>query len=563
MIPERQPWHTLRRDVVVAALASSADAGLTHDQAADRLRQHGPNALPEGERRALVAVLIGQFKSPLIYLLFAAAAVAVALGHVGDAVVIFVVVLLNAGIGAFQEGRAERSLQAIRNLATHRARVLRDGRESLVEASELVSGDVVILEAGDAVAADARLLHAAALHVAESALTGESLPVFKDPAPLDADTPLADRKNMVFAGTHVTAGRARALVVGTGQNTEIGKIASLAETAEQPKTPLERRIDRFGRYIIVTAAVVFAAVVTIGLLRGVAPAEIVMIGISQVVGMIPEGLPVAMTIALAVGVQRMAKRRAVVRRLAAVETLGSTTVICSDKTGTLTRNEMTATTLWLPDGRLIVVTGTGYEPVGAFVENGAMLDVGRDHALREILETALLCNDALLQGPEESTPRWKPMGDPTEVALVVLAMKAGLVPTEVREHSPRRAEIPFDSAAKVMATEHVHASGTRVLLKGAPEVLLQMAARCDEAARLRRSMSTRHARSVMPAIAWQRRPCGCSPSALSTAPRSRSTVAWPHCRDASLCWALSARSTRRARRCAWRWSHAARLGSEP
>lgn len=458
----------------------SDHGGLSVDEARARLVRFGPNALPAPESRSLLSVFVGQFKSPLIYLLFAAAGVAFALGHTSDAIVIFIVVLLNAIIGAFQEGRAQRSMEALRTLATHNARVVRGGQEAIVEAREVVPGDVVVLEAGDAVPADARLLRGAALQIAEAALTGESLPVAKDLLPLAPDTPLADRRNMVYAGTHVTAGRARAVVVATGLATEIGRIAALAGSAKEPRTPLEQRIAQFGRYIMIAAAVIFVAVIGMGLLRGMALGPTIMVGISQVVGMIPEGLPVAMTIALAVGVQRMARRRAVVRRLAAVETLGSTTVICSDKTGTLTRNEMTVTAIVLPGGRELTVTGAGYAPEGRIVEDGRALEALPEDVLA-LLEAAVLCNDAQLHGPTDSEPRWMPIGDPTEVALVTLGIKGGVVPAVLREREPRRAEIPFDSGAKLMATQHDSPGGARVVIKGAPEMILELcrAARSD------------------------------------------------------------------------------------
>ena len=464
----------------MAAIESDRDEGLSVAEVRTRLARFGPNALPEHERRSLLWVFLGQFKSPLIYLLFLAAGIALALGHRSDAIVIFTVVLLNAVIGAFQEGRAERSVEALRKLAVHKARVVRGGQEQIVEAGEVVPGDVVVLEAGDAVPADARLLHGAALQIAEAALTGESLPVAKHLLPLAPDTLLADRRNMVYAGTHVTAGRAHAVVVTTGLDTEIGHIATLAGSAKEPRTPLERRIAQFGRYIMIAAAAMFVTVLTIGLVRGMPFGQIIMVGISQLVGMIPEGLPVAMTIALAVGVQRMARRKAVVRRLAAVETLGSTTVICSDKTGTLTRNEMTVTALVLPDGRELAVTGAGYEPSGEFLEAGRVLDpLPTD--VRALLEAGMLCNDAQLHGPGDAEPRWKPIGDPTEVALVTLAIKGGIVPAELRGRLPRRAEIPFDSGAKLMATQHATPAGARVIVKGAPEVVLELcrAARRD------------------------------------------------------------------------------------
>lgn len=467
-------WHALPPDEAVSVIESHGDNGLSVDEAAIRLERFGGNALPAAKRRTWLSVFVGQFKSPLIYLLFAAAGIALAFKHLSDAVVIFVVVIVNALIGAFQEGRAERALEGLRKLASHKARVVRAGQETVVDARDVVPGDVLVLDAGDAIAADARLLHGAALQIAEAALTGESVPVAKNLIPLAADTPLADRTNMVYAGTHVTAGRGRAVVVATGPATEIGHIAALAEAAAQPQTPLERRIAQFGRYIILAAATMFVVVVAIGLLRGMAIADIVMIGISQVVGMIPEGLPVAMTIALAVGVQRMARRQVVVRRLAAVETLGSTTIICSDKTGTLTRNEMTVTSVWLPTGRELVVTGTGYEPVGKFLQADREVDPAQVDDLRALLEAGVLCNDAHLRGPNESNPTWNLVGDPTEVALVTLAIKGGVMPSELRARWPRRAEIPFDPGTKLMATQHAIDSRSRVILKGAPEVLFGM-----------------------------------------------------------------------------------------
>jgi magnesium-transporting ATPase (P-type) len=471
---KRDDWHALNAESVIARFESNVDRGLSLEQARERLQRFGPNALPETERRSAFSVLLGQLKSPLIYLLIVAAIVAFALGHRTDAVVILGVVLLNALIGAMQEGRAEKSMEALRKLESHKARLIRGGTETMLEARDVVPGDILLLEAGDALAADARILHGATLQIAEAALTGESLPVAKDVQPLAQDTVLADRKNMAYAGTHVTGGRARVLVVATGKATEIGRIAALAGTAEQPKTPLEQRIAQFGRYIIVAAVVVFASVIGIGLLRQMPLGEIVMIGISQVVGMIPEGLPVAMTIALAVGVQRMAKRRAVVRRLSAVETLGSTTIICTDKTGTLTRNEMTVTEVLLPGGRSVTVSGIGYDPEGAFRHGDRDVELQQLEGLEELLEAVVLCNDAQLVGPAESEPRFKPIGDPTEVALVVLGMKAGIVASERRERALRRAELPFDPNAKLMATEHETHGKSRVIVKGAPEVVLKL-----------------------------------------------------------------------------------------
>jgi Ca2+-transporting ATPase len=462
---------------VSAALGSDPKLGLSADEARSRLAQFGPNALPEAPRGSLFWVFLRQFQSPLVYLLLVAAAVALALGELSDAIVIVVVVALNAAIGTFQEGRAERSLAALRSVAQQRARVLRGGQELEIAARELVPGDLISLQAGDAIGADARVVEAAQLNVAEAALTGESVPVQKAPSAVAEDAPLAERGSMLFAGTYLTAGRGRALVVATGTATELGKIAQLAESAEQLKTPLEARIAQFGRVLSFSALGAFALIAGVGFLREVPFSELVMIGISQVVGMIPEGLPVAMTVALALGVTRMARRGAIVRKLAAVETLGSTTVIASDKTGTLTRNEMTVTHVVLPDARTLEVEGSGYAPQGALREGGAPRSASDDPALRELLEACVLCNDAELEEPADPAQGYRPLGDPTEAALIVLARKGKIDTQRLRAERPRRAEVPFDSAKKWMATEHEQDGQPFVVLKGAPEVLLPLADR--------------------------------------------------------------------------------------
>lgn len=472
-------WHALDRDAALQRCGTDPVRGLEAADVARRLAEHGPNALPEPPPKPAWRTFARQFKSPLIYILFVAAVLAVALGHHGDAGVILAVVLVNALIGSFQEGRAERSMAALRRLSTLRVRVLRDGAEQAVEARELVPGDVMLLAAGDAVAADARLLDEAQLQVAEAALTGESVPVAKSVAPVPEATGLADRHDMVYSGTHVTAGRARALVVATGVHTEVGRIAGLTERAEEPRTPLEQRLEQFGRALAAAALGLFVLVVLLGLWRALPLAEVLMVAISQMVSMVPEGLPVAMTIALAVGMQRMASRGAIIRRLAAVETLGSTTVICSDKTGTLTKNEMTAVELWLPGAggahREIAVGGIGYAPEGTLLEHGRPAD-RHDPALRELIAAAALCNDAELLPPEDERAAWTVLGDPTEGALLVLAGKAGVEPAALRRGAPREAELPFDSDTKLMATRHLQAEAPRrVFVKGAPEAVLRLA----------------------------------------------------------------------------------------
>jgi P-type Ca2+ transporter type 2C len=480
-------WHALPVDATVLQLGVDPARGLSGAQAVRRQAEQGPNALPEPPPRPLWKTFARQFQSPLIYILFVAAVLAVALGHHGDAAVILAVVMVNAAIGTFQEGRAERSMAALRQLAALHVRVLRDGAEQVLEARELVPGDIVLLAAGDAVAADGRLLEVAQLQVAEAALTGESVPVAKSVAAVPEATGLADRHDMIYSGTHVTAGRARAVVVAIGVHTEVGRIAGLTERAEEPKTPLERRLAAFGRALVAAALGLFVIVVLLGLWRALPLADVLMVAIGQMVSMVPEGLPVAMTIALAVGMQRMAARGAIIRRLSAVETLGSTTVICSDKTGTLTRNEMTAVALWLPgpgSGRELTVDGTGYVPQGAVREAGGDV-ASSDRALRELLLAAALCNDAELKGP--GTPggpadAWSVLGDPTEGALLVLARKAGLDVAAERQERPRVDELPFDSDVKLMATAHRAPDGRPVAwIKGAPESVLRLCRPADAA----------------------------------------------------------------------------------
>jgi Ca2+-transporting ATPase len=490
-----RPWHALAPGRVLEAQQVDAGVGLDAAEVVRRQAAHGPNALPETPPAPWWRTLAHQVASPLIVILFVAAGLAVALGHLGDAGVILAVVVVNALIGMVQEGRAERSMDALRRLAELRARVRRGASEQDLPARELVPGDILLLSAGDAVGADARLLEVAQLQVAEAALTGESVPVAKAVPALPEATGLADRHCMVHAGTHVAAGRAVAVVVATGVHTEVGGIAGLTARAEEPPTPLERRIAQFGRWLVAAALVLFMVVMALGLWRGLPLAEVLMVAISQMVSMVPEGLPVAMTVALAVGMQRMASRGAIIRRLSAVETLGSTTVICSDKTGTLTRNQMTAVALWLPGGeggREVAVDGIGYAPEGAL--HGVPMD---DPALQALLRAAALCNDAELLPPDDAQADdakaddaqadeqadWRVLGDPTEGALNVLAAKAGLDLAALAAAAPREAELPFDADAKLMATRHrLPDAPHRVWIKGAPEAVLRLTRARDGAA---------------------------------------------------------------------------------
>jgi Ca2+-transporting ATPase len=473
-------WHALDPAEALRRLGCDPASGLDEAAVRERAAVHGPNALPEPPRPSVWRLFARQFKSPLILILFAAAVLAVALGHLSDAAVILVVVVVNAVVGSVQEGRAERSMSALRRLASLQVTVQRGGQEQRISARELVPGDLMRLAAGDAVGADARLIEESRLQVAEAALTGESVPVAKSVAAQDAAAALADRHGMVYSGTFITAGRASAVVVATGVHTEVGRIARLTEQAVEPPTPLQVRLDRFGRALVAAALVLFVLVVALGLARELPLADVLMVAISQMVSMVPEGLPVAMTIALAVGMQRMAARGAIIRRLAAVETLGSTTVICTDKTGTLTRNEMTVAALWLPDaraghGRELALTGTGYAPRGELQFEGH--SIAPDDAVHALLRAAVLCNDAELLPPEDERTAWSVLGDPTEGALIVAAAKLGLDAAAEREHAPRDAELPFDADRRLMATCHRPAAGDAlVIVKGAPESVLRLCA---------------------------------------------------------------------------------------
>jgi Ca2+-transporting ATPase len=468
-------WHALKSDDVITELKTNATHGLSQDEAKVRLKRFGSNSLPETKVRSFSSIFFHQFLSPLIYLLLLATIIAYSLGELRDAVLILVVVLMNAIIGTFQEGRAEQSIEALRRLSKLMARVLRDGKEHLIEAIEVVPGDILILNAGDAVPADARLLYVSSVSVAEAALTGESLPSVKTIIPLPSDTHLADRQNMIFAGTYISEGRGIAVVTATGLKNEIGKIAKLAATTTQPITQLEVRIHQFGKYLIQAAVIIFFITIGFGIWRGFAFADIFMIAISQMVSLVPEGLPVAITIALAIGVQRMARRGTIIRRLSAVENLGSITVICTDKTGTLTRNEMTVTSIYLPfKKKEIIVKGAGYDPVGDFESNGSPLNLSKEKTLQKLLEACILCNDAQLLAPDSSEKRWRILGDPTEGALLTLSAKSGVDIKNVRKQFDRKAELAFDSDCKMMATQHEVFGRDLIYIKGAPENLLEL-----------------------------------------------------------------------------------------
>jgi magnesium-transporting ATPase (P-type) len=468
------PWHTRQGGEVAQALRSGPQ-GLGQAEAARRLEAHGPNRLPEVEPPRPWVRLARQFNNLLLIVLMAAAAVTAAMGHWVDSGVIAAAVLLNAVVGFIQEGKAERSLQAIRRLLSPRAVVVRDGRQQDVDAADLVPGDVVLLASGDSLPADVRLLQAHNLHVDESVLTGESVPVAKHDDPVDAGAAIGDRRCMGYAGTLVTQGQGRAVVVATGASTEMGRIGRMIASVEQGTTPLLARMAVFARRLTVVILAIAALLFVLGTwLRGMSAAETFLAAVGLAVAAIPEGLPAILTITLAIGVQRMARRQAVIRRLPAVETLGSVTVICTDKTGTLTRNEMTVQSV-VCAGQPFDVEGAGYAPVGALKLDGQVVEPGHlprsAPVLLRLAEAAALCNDASLH---EGAQGWRLAGDPTEGALLTLAMKAGLDPAALRMRRERLDVIPFESEHRYMATLHPRGDGNVVLVKGAPERVLAM-----------------------------------------------------------------------------------------
>jgi magnesium-transporting ATPase (P-type) len=464
------PPHAQPAGQVLAALASSP-SGLAAAEAARRLAQDGPNSLPEPPRQSALRRLLLQFHNLLIYVLLASAAITLLLGHTVDAAVILGVVIANAAIGFVQEGKAEQALDSIRRMVAPRAAILRDGRRTTLPAEQVVRGDIVLLEAGDRVPADLRLIHASSLRIEEAPLTGESVPAEKSTAATPPDAPLGDRDGMAHSGCFVAAGQGRGVVVATGTDTELGRISTLLGSVERAQTPLIRQMDGFARRLTLIILAVCAAAFAFALLvRDYAVGDAFMAVIGLAVGAIPEGLPAVLTITLAIGVQRMVGRNAIIRHLPAVETLGAVSVICSDKTGTLTRNEMAARAIVTPTARY-EATGQGYAPEGAIRHDGQPADPAADPALDRLLHAAALCNDAALR---EADGTWRVEGDPMEGALLALAARGGLDIRTLRRDHPRRDAIPFDSRQRYMAT--LHADGS-VLLKGAPERLFALCAR--------------------------------------------------------------------------------------
>lgn len=462
-------WHALEPEAVLGELAS-AESGLSDAEARARLERYGPNVLPKNSGPGVLELLWRQLNNPLIYVLLGATALSLALGKTIDALVVLGAVVVNTVIGFLQEYRAGRAIEALVGMVPETATVLRGGEVRQIDAADLVPGDVVNLQSGDKVPADMRLLRVRSLRVEEAPLTGESVPVEKAVAAVGAEDSLGDRLSMAYGGTLVTYGVGTAVVVGTGAQTELGRISSLLQSATELQTPLTKQLAKVGKVLTVAILVVAALILGVGLLRGYAFGDAALAAVTLAVGAIPEGLPAIVTIALAIGVQRMARRKAVIRNLPAVETLGSTTVICSDKTGTLTKNEMTVQALLTP-GTRYGLGGVGYAPEGTLTDAEGNAAELTDDA-RELLVAGALCNDSRLT---QQDSLWSVTGDPTEGALLVAARKLGLEDAELRETYPRLDAIPFESERQFMAT--LHGGDERVVyLKGASEVVL---ARCD------------------------------------------------------------------------------------
>jgi Ca2+-transporting ATPase len=485
-------WHAMGAEDVLEELETLAEQGLNAKEVENRLQEFGPNRLTEAPPTTFWQMLWEQFNSFVVIMLIVAALVSALLGDLIEAGAIMAIVILNATLGVIQERSAEQALAALQRLAAPEADVVRDGSRQTVPADQLVPGDVVILEAGNYVPADVRLLEAINLRVEEAALTGESVPVAKDAsANLEKDIPLGDRKNTAFMGTLINYGRGRGVVVNTGMHTQIGMIAEMLQAVKQEPTPLQRRLDQLGRTLGWAALAVCGLVFVVGWLRGFDPLQMFLIAVSLAIAAVPEGLPAVVTISLALGMREMIKRHALIRRLSSVETLGSATVICSDKTGTLTQNVMTVTRMWV-DGKFIEVTGSGYDPNGEFRLDEKPVNLIDYPAALTNLWVTTLNNDAQLEvsGASDMRRTYRTVGDPTEGALIVAAAKAGANSTGLNTAYPRLQEIPFDSIRKRMVTIHriqepvaedispfydqEKRQWYAVTVKGAPDVVLQL-----------------------------------------------------------------------------------------
>jgi Ca2+-transporting ATPase len=477
-------FHRLSVEQSIAELKVDPKTGLTSADAAARLGQSGKNQLPSGESNSLIKIVISQFTNILVIILIMAAVISAVLGDLNDMFVILIIVVLNAALGTFQEYRAEQALSALNAMQVPQVRVRRDHDVKQISAEDIVPGDIILLQEGDRVPADGRLIVSANMQIEEAALTGESQAVFKAIAAIDKDNvSLGDRTNTAYMGTSVTYGRGEMVVTATGLQTQLGKIAGMLMGVEETKTPLQKRLDGLSNLLVRGALIVVVIVFIVGLLRGIPVQEMLLTSISLAVAAVPESLPAIITISLSLGAARMVGRNVLIRKLPAVETLGSVTVICSDKTGTLTKNQMTATTLALPGHGDVAVSGIGYTPDGGFMEGGKQLDPMQDQAVGRFLQAMALATDAYLQA--DSSGEISVVGDTTEGALLVAAQKVGWTRAQLERDLPRVAELPFSSERKAMTTIHDTVTpqvetlfGTTNLVaitKGAPDRLVEWA----------------------------------------------------------------------------------------
>ncbi|HBY95793.1 MAG TPA: calcium-translocating P-type ATPase, SERCA-type [Chloroflexi bacterium] len=467
-------WYAEPVETLLDDWSELSQQGLSHTEAAQRLEAVGLNELVIKAGESPLKKFLQQFSDFIVLILIAAALISGLLGEWLDAIAIIVIVILNAVIGFIQEYRAEQAIEALKKLTAPNARVVRDREVRIIPAREVVPGDLILLEQGDIVPADARLLASQSLQIEEAALTGESVPVKKDAhARVPLDAPVADRLTMVYASTQVSYGKGRAIVTATGMQTELGKIAGMVESVAEEKTPLQDRLDRIGKYLVYAALAIVAIVFLVGLARGEDPLHMFLVAVSLAVAAVPEGLAAVVTIALALGVRRMAARNALIRRLPSVETLGSTTVIASDKTGTLTQNAMTVRKIVVND-IIVDVTGEGYEPEGEFLVHGQLLPANLRADVAEVLRIGELANTAALRWNEQ-TGRWEIVGDPTEGAILVAGAKFGLWREEIISTFREVAELPFDSERKRMSMIVRRPNGRyRLYVKGAPDVILNL-----------------------------------------------------------------------------------------
>jgi len=476
------PWHAIELDEAILNLKSNLK-GLSTEEAKLRLSTFGYNELTKQKKISLLQIFLAQFKNIFVIMLIGAIIISATIGFYEaqtsietrfvletyvDAIAIGAIVILNAIVGFVQEYRSEKAMEAMEKLTAQRVRVLRGGREVIRPAREIVPGDILLLETGNRIAADARLIEAVDLSVDEAILTGESVPVIKNTRALTVEMLVADRKNIVFTGTHITYGRGRAVVVSTGMNTQFGKIAEMVQLVGKEEIPLKRKLDRFAKKLGIIVVIAAAMILFLGLARtGRIELEVLMTSVALAVSAVPEGLPAIVTVTLALGARELAKRNAVIRRLASVETLGSTTVICSDKTGTLTKGEMTVRKIFV-NNQFVEVTGSGYEPKGEFYMGRRKIRSIEDQHLDLLLRIGVLCNNA-------SYDLTDVIGDPTEGALIVVAAKAGIQENELERLYPRRSEIPFSSERKLMTTTHITPEGQQVAyVKGSPEAVLRL-----------------------------------------------------------------------------------------